>query len=242
MLAAGYTGLILAAEPKLQTIMKYRPMVIWLNALVNGRKPTEAQRYDRLMMFIDALGEGKYREHNGKAIDFIATDGFLEIGRVIYGYWNQRIPISKSTGEKNTFALWDNVAERSIEFFQACRDAAGSASTQFGFPPVGFVTTCGEKREQTKFGEIAYIPLFPGRKAPEMLPYMFEQVIRLSQRTVDKQYQFVAHTIGNEEFTAKCPPGVFDAEVLNPDFGEMYGALIDYYRAEGDTNGRESSD
>jgi hypothetical protein len=246
MFEAGYNGLVLAAEPKMQGIMRHRPLTVFLGAPVDGRPPTVMQKYDRLMRFRDALSEGKYREHKGKAIDFISTDGFLEIGQIIYRDGKVKRPISKSTGEQNTFALWDKVAEDGVDFFQSCRDAAGLASTIFGFPPVGFVATVGEHIEYSKTGTVRYEPLFPGRKAPEMLPYMFETVIRLACRNNDGKYEFVAHTIGTEEFCAKCPPGVFEPEVINPNFGEMYRKIEEYYSAgvaaAGEVKGESSDD
>ena len=234
MMAAGMNVMVLAVEPKLQTIARYKPKVLFIDEPIAGKAPTPAQRYDRLMRFVDALGEGKYREHNGRPFDLIATDGLLEVGHVIYTYWKMRCPTSSRTGEQNTFALWDNVAERARDFFRAARDAAGLASSRYGLPPIGFVTTCGEAVVKAKTGEVRYEPLFPGNKAPQILPYMFEVVLRFSCRNNEGNYEFVAHTIGTEEFYAKCPPGLFDPEVINPNFGEMYDRLTKWFQTVAD--------
>jgi len=229
LFAAGYKGMILAVEDKIQSIIKYDPPTVYINDPVDGRPPTVKEKYERLMAFPEALREGKLREYKGKPVDFIATDGFLEVGAVIHKYNKLCKPVAKTTGEQNTFALWEKVAEDAVEFFMACRDAAGMASVAYGYPPVGFIATCGEKMEVTKLKQVRYTPLFPGRKAPALLPYMFENVIRLSTRNNDGVYEFVAHTVGDEEFDAKCPAGLFDAEEINPDFGVMYGKLLEHY-------------
>jgi len=231
MLAAGYNGLLVLVENKWQDLAKYRPKSLLLSAPINGKPPTNDQLYDRLFYFLDQLAEGKYRKHDGKFIDFIGFDGALEIGNIIYKYWKKRKPISK-TGEQNTFALWDNVGERAADFFRGARDAAGAASALFGFPPVGIICTVGEHAERGKLGSTFYEPLFPGRKGPEAMPYCFSQVIRLSCRNNDGKYEYVAHTIGTEEFYAKCPPKLFEAEELNPDFGKMYAKLVAHYEAK----------
>lgn len=236
MLDAGYKGLILAVEDKIQSIAKYNPPTVFINDPVvdaegNKRYPTDTEKYERLMAFPTALREGKLREFDGKPIDFIAIDGFLEVGQVIFTYNKKCKPISKS-GEQNTYALWDKVAEDAVDFFKACRDAAGMASAAYGFPPVGFVATCGEHMEVTKLKEVRYTPLFPGRKAPELLPYMFEHVIRLANRVDEGEYVYVAHTVGDGEFDAKTPSGLFEAEEINPDFGVMWKKLLDHLNEE----------
>lgn len=233
LFAAGYKGLVLAVEDKIQSIAKYNPPTIFINDPVNGKPPSYQEKYERLMAFPKALREGKLREYNGETIDFIATDGFLEVGNVIYDYNKKCKPIAKTTGEQNTYALWEKVAEDAVDFFKACRDAAGMASVAYGYPPVGFVATCGERMEVTKLKQVRYGPLFPGRKAPELLPYMFENIIRLSCRVDDGEYQFVAHTRGDDEFDAKTPTGLFEAEEINPDFGEMYTKMLAHYKGDG---------
>lgn len=233
LLEHGYKVLVLAIEDKIQSIAKYNPPVVFINDPIEGRPPTAKERYERLMAFPAALRAGDLREFEGKPVDVIATDGFLEVGQVIYDYNKNCKPISKS-GEQNSYALWDNVAADAVDFFKACRDAAGMASVAYGYPPVGFVATCGEHQEVTKLKEVRYTPLFPGRKAPEMLPYMFENVIRLSSRRDGDEYVFVAHTVGDEEFDAKTPSGLFDAEEINPDFGVMYEKLLDHCTGKGD--------
>jgi hypothetical protein len=243
LLAAGLNVMILAVEDKIQGIAKYNPLTIFLNDPVPGenRAPTPEEKYRRLMAFPGALKAGMYREHGGKPIDLIATDGLLEVGQVIFRHHKRHIPISKSTGEQNTYALWERVAEDAVDFFHACRDAAGMASAAYGLPPVGFVVTCGEHIERGKFGDVRYEPLFPGRKAPEMLPYVFETVVRLANRNNDGEYEFVAHTIGTEEFYAKSPPGVFEAEEINPDFGQMYLKLLEHYQVADDAGDGEGA-
>lgn len=245
MMAAGLNGLVLAIEPKVQTIMRYKPKVLFLGAPVQQggklRPPTPVELYDRLMRFRDALGEGKYREHNGKALDFIATDGFLELGDVIYKYWKANRPLSSSTGEKNSFAMWDNVAEKSVDFFKSMRDAAGMASTTFGLPPIGTVATIGED-DIDELGATKHVPLFPGKKAGKLLPYCFEVVLRLSVRNTEGQVEYIAHTCAQndptclEKFYAKVPSGLFDQEIINPDLGDIYRKVIDNYKQVDEVN------
>lgn len=243
----GYSGLILALEPKIQAFAKYKPKTIFLGEPVktggSHRAPTPKEMYDRLMRFKDMLGEGKWRAHDGKPFDFIGIDGFLELGDVIYRYWKQNKPVAQSTGSDNSFAMWDNIAERSIDFFKALRDAAGFASAIYGLPPVSVIATIGEEPITDKMGSVRHIPLFPGKKASTTLPYCFEAVIRLSVRNIDGTAQYVAHTVGRndptetEKFYAKCPSGVgLDAEVVNPDFGDMFERLLASYKVSETSN------
>lgn len=193
LLKAGYNGLIVAIEPKVQAIMRYKPKVLFLTAPVTqdgkSRQPTPREVYDRLQRFRDLLGEGAYREHAGKPLDFIAIDGFLELGEVIYKYWKANKPVAASTGADNSFAMWDNIAEKSVDFFKSMRDAAGVAASMFGLPPIGIVSTIGEQETSDKLGCVRYIPLFPGKKSGVMLPYQFEAVIRLAVRNNDGEVQ-----------------------------------------------------
>jgi len=246
LLKAGYNGLIVAVEPKVQAIMRYKPKVLFLTAPVKTdggvRQPTPKEVYDRLQRFRDLLGEGAYREHGGKPLDFIAIDGFLELGEVIYKYWKANKPTASSTGADNSYAMWDNIAEKSVDFFKSLRDAAGVAAGMYGLPPIGVVATIGEQETSDKMGCVRYVPLFPGKKGGTLLPYAFEAVIRLSVRNVDGEAQYIAHTVGQndpnalEKFYAKCPSGVFESEVVNPDFGEMYGKLLASYKADNNNN------
>lgn len=236
LLETGRNGLVVLAASKWHELAATRPPAVLLGAplVKGGPPPTNDEQYERLYAFLDELKAGKYREWNGKPLDFIAFDEALEIGRIIYRYWKARKPISTS-GEKNTYALWDNVAEKATDFFMSVRDAAGAVSELYGFPPVGILVTVGEEAESQKLGSQFFKPLFPGRKASREMPHAFSQVVRLSCRNNDGEYEFIAHTIGSEEFYAKCPPKLFKAEEVNPDFAEMYDKIEGYYKqkAEG---------
>jgi len=232
LLEAGLRGLILAIEPKLQTIARYKPSAIYIHAPVKSadgthRPPTIDEKYHRLLAFGDALEKGKYRvDKDGVPFDFIAIDGLLEMGDLIYSYWKKKKPVSDSTGKQNTYGMWDEIADRSIDLFKRFQQAAGLVSKELGLVPIPLIATIGEQMIEGRSGEVKYVALYPGQKAPKNLPYNFECVIRLSTRSVGGVYEFVAHTVGSEEFFAKCPSGIFEPEEINPDFAVMFSKIM----------------
>lgn len=238
LLKAGYKGLILAVEPKMQELAKYEPNAIFIHAPVvdattaGHRPPTIEEKYDRLMAFADALERGEYREIDGERVDFIAIDGLLEVGDLIYAYWKKKRPTSDSTGKKNTYGMWDEIADRSIDFFKRCQHAAGLMSQTLGLNPVAIICTIGEQMVEAAAGQVRYVPLFPGQKALKNLPYNFGTVLRLESRNNGGRYEYVIHTIGTEEFDAKAPP-IFEAEMIDPDFAQMYTTLLNHHQEGG---------
>jgi len=154
----------------------------------------------------------------------------MEMGSIIKGHKMQNMSVSK-TGETNTFRTFDEIGIDLIDFFSACREAASDASKAFGIPPVGIVVTCGEL---LKDGE--YKPILPGNQAALMLPYQFEAVFRLTSEMNDGNLEYVAWTVPGEtvyptsgRWSAKCPSGLFEQKIINPDLGEIYKKLIIHY-------------
>ena len=236
LIRAGFNVLVVSVENKHQALLSERPLIINLAGPVkegNSFRPaTVTDKYNRLLAFRDALKEGKYRSHNGRPIDIIATDGAMEMGAVVKGHRMKNVFVSR-TGEVNTFKNFDEMGIDLIDMFAAWREAASDASKVFGIPPVGIVVTCGERL--SKEGD--FKPILPGNQADLMLPYQFEAVIRLATEVNDGNLEYVAHTVPGEvaypvpaRWTAKCPGNVFDARVVNPDLGVMYKKLIEHYK------------
>jgi len=239
LLLAGYNVVVLAIEAKMQRLLALRPQTVYIDGPViervtgTKRPPTIDEKYQRLIAFKEALAEGKYREHKGKPIDIIAGDGVMEVMDIIKAYRLKNIPISKSTGEKNTYAAYDQIGTDGVDFIKACKVAASEVSRQYGMPPVGMYWTCGEEYEPAA-GK--YVPILPGRIAPRALPYQFEAILRLAvERGADGQPVFVAHTVASEQWVAKSPPGVLDSRIAGPvgagapDMGVIWKQLLDYY-------------
>ena len=243
-LQARLNVLLVDLENKYQTLLRYQPNVVPLGAPVTagGRKrpPTATEVYNRILGFIDRLGEGKYREHLGRPIDLIAVDGLMEVGLRIARHYKDNTPTSKSSGEKNTYAMYDAIGDRLIDVMNSLRTAAGAASAAYGFPPVGIYCTVGEEREVNKIsGEVSYRALLPGNIGPKFLPYQFEAVVRLSVARDDSGLPvYVAHLVGDEKFYAKFPGGIYpQAELPNWNMVQVYRDLVEHYRTSGGTAG-----
>lgn len=227
----GKTAIVVAVESKQQILAKERPLRLDIGAPVmhNGvpRPATVTDKYNRLIALREALREGRYREHNGQPVAAICFDGLMEVGDVIKGHKMRNVPTSATTGEKNTYALYDSIGEELIDFMAACRDSASDAAKAFGIEPIAIVATCGE---ELKNGELR--PILPGNKAPVRFPYQFELVLRYAI----EDGEFIAHTKGGQIYTpyearwfAKAPE-IFEPRIVNPDLGQIYDKLITYYQ------------
>lgn len=235
MMRAGKRALVLDVENKAQVLATYRPLRIKIGEAEKQpdgsiRMTDATARYDRLMRFRDGLREGKYREHNGKPIDFVGIDGLMEIGSVIKTHKMKNVPTSK-TGEANTFRAFDEIGMEIIDFVVACKEAASDASKAFGIPPIGIVATCGEFY---KDGELR--PLLPGNQAHLHLKYHFELVLRLDVEFDGTALRYIAHTVPGEVFTpmparwyAKAPGGLFEPRITDPDLGAIYDKMVENY-------------
>ena len=236
MLHAGKNVLVVAIEDKVQSLLKYEPAVLYLGAPVveratgAKRPPTPTEMYNRIMAFVDRLASGEFREHKGKPFDLIAGDGIMEVGRVFERHFKAHYPQSK-TGERNAFALYDEIGNRLVDFFARVRGAASAASQLYDIPPMGTYWTIGEA-EATKPGQYGYKVILPGNIAPLALPFQFEAIFRLVIRKgEDGRPVYVMQTVGEESnFEAKCPGGVLEPEVMNWDMNTVYDTLRAHYQ------------
>jgi hypothetical protein len=245
LLKAGKTGLILAVEAKTQILLKHRPMIVYVAAPVTEggkmREPTPTEKFNRLKEFRDRLASGEYREHEGKKIDFLATDGVMELMQVFYGHHKLNRPVDRD-GAPNTYAMYDAIGESVLDFLRTLRDAASEAASLYGTEPLGIIATCGEEWEKKKGEEGRYVPLLKGNIVPRNLPYQFEMVLRLdTEAGLDGGVQYVAHTVrgAQGEWFAKTPGGLLPPKiVLGPGaqtemtFNDIYDRLTALYRGE----------
>lgn len=237
MLAAGMNILVCGIESKMQALMAHRPKAIFFGAPVENkatggkRSPTASEVYQRLQIFKDRLGEGDFREHEGKPFDLIAIDGLMEVGDVIHRHCLDNTPISRGTGERNTYAMAAEIGVQTVSFVKGIRDAASAASQLYGIPPVGIYATCGEFATEPKLGgDIQYRPALYGNIAPRNLPFAFEAVLHLSvDRDEEGQPRFLAHTVSDEPaFFAKAPAGL-PACIVNWNMHDIYKQIAKSY-------------
>lgn len=225
--ASGKLTLVIDIENKTQVFAAERPLVMPISGpMAPGVPATATAKYQRLNALKDAIRAGKYREHNGMPIGAIAWDGVMEAGDIIKAHHFANMPIS-SSGEKNTFALYDKIGADQIDLLAAQKEAASAAAAAFGTAPVGIVVTCGEELKNGEFR-----PILPGNVAPIRFPYQFEMILRLAF----EEGQYVAHTRPGEVYTpvigrwtAKAPP-IFDAKIVDPDLGDIFEKLVAYYQ------------
>jgi hypothetical protein len=232
LIEAGYNVLVVAVEAKVGRLLSKRPKVVYIDGPVEDRAtgakrpPTINEKFERLVAFKEALANGKYREHNGRAIDIICGDGIMEVMDVMKAYRLKNMPVAKTTGEQNTFRAYDLIGQDGVDFVKGIKVAASEVCKQYGMEPVGQYWTVGEEYEN---GSGRFIPILPGKIAPRALPYQFEVTLRLAV----EQGQYLAHTVAGAQWAAKCPPNIFEQTVNNPNIGEMWGKLMAYYRGEG---------
>lgn len=239
LLEAGKNLLVVDFENKFQSLLKYDPMVLPLGApMVDPatgakRPPSWRDLFDRLWEFADRLGSGEFREWKGRPIEIIAGDGFMEVCKIIERYQRMNVPVSKTTGERNTFAAYQEIGDKATDFLMAIKSAASAASQMYGMPPVGMYWTVGENRVTSKMGEISYPLALPGNLTPQAFPFQFEAIFRMSvRRDTDGRALYVLQTVGEEGvFEAKCPGGVLEPEEFNWNFNTIYDRITDWYRA-----------
>lgn len=238
LLEAGKNLLVADFENKFQSLLKYNPLILPLGGPVVERAtgvkrpPTWKERFDRLGEFTDRLGSGEFREWQGKPIDLIAGDGFMEVCKIIERYLRTNKPVAASTGKDNTFAAYQEIGDRATDFLNAVRSNASAASQMYGIPPVGMYWTVGENRITTKLGEVTYQLALPGNITPQAFPFQFEAIFRLCiRRDQDGRALYVLQTVGEEGmFEAKCPGGVLEPEEFNWNFNDVYDKLTLWYR------------
>lgn len=238
----GKTAIVVAVESKQQVLAEERPLILPIGAPVveNGtaRPANVTDKYNRLMAFREALRSGAYRTHKGMQVAAVCFDGLMEIGDVIKGHRTKNMPTSSSTGEKNSFALFDQIGTDLIDFMATCREAASDASKAFGIEPLGIIATCGEELKNGEFR-----PILPGNMAPVRFPYQFEMVLRYAIEGED----YVAYSKGGQVYVpsearwfAKAPGDLFETRIVNPDLGAIYTKLVNYYQGVATTPGGES--
>lgn len=240
MLRGGKNILIGAVESKIQALMAHNPKVIFFGAPIEDRatgakrSPTASEVYQRLQMFKDRLGEGEFREHNGKPFDLIAIDGLMEVGAVIHRHFRENTPISKSTGERNTYAMADEIGVQTVDFVKGIRDAASAASELYGIPPVGVYATCGEFAIEPKLGgDVQYKPALYGNVGPRNIPFAFEAVLHLEvDRDDEGRPRYLAHTAPNQPVFFAKAPAALDPILVNWNMNDVYDQIVTSYRGE----------
>lgn len=238
-LAAGYSVLLLDVESKYQQLMQYanKPKVIPINAPVENkatgakRPPSATEKFQRMQAFKDRLGEGKFREVNGRPIDILAVDGAMELAEVYKRHYKANTPVSQE-GAKNTYALYDKLGTDVVDFIGGLKDAASAGMVAYGMPPLGIYVTCGEQFESDNMGGGNYKLILPGRIAPRQFPFQFEAVFHLAtRRGADGSREYVLHTAGDEGiFLAKAPGGFLTPEVSPWNMADIYRQLCEYYQ------------
>ena len=225
----GETALVVAVESKQQVISALNPKILPIQAPgKDGKSVDVTVKYNRLMTLKNAIRDGRFREDKGVPIGVLCFDGVMEVGDIIKGHHTKNMPTSQSSGEKNTFALYDRVGVDQIDFLAALREAAGDAAKAFGTRPLGMVVTCGEEFRNGEFR-----PILPGNMAPIRFPYQFELVLRLAV----EEGVYVAYTKPGTVYTpvqgswnAKAPDIFGDTRIVNPDLGEIYEKVLAYYQ------------
>ncbi len=235
--------LLLAVEMKAQNVLKYRPKIQHVGTpvkLANGtwRPVSMEEKYERLMRFSDAVAAGKFREVDGEKIELIAVDGLMEMGEVFKRHWlsDKKVPRDRD-GAKNTYAAYDIIGAKMMDYCKTLRDAASEAARLYDQEPVGILATVGEVFETDKFGNNGkYVPILPGNVAPRNLPYIFEAIFRLEVSRNDPESggdgnpKFLVHTVKGENFFAKSPDAGLEAVLENPDMGDVYDKLVEHYK------------
>lgn len=238
LLASGKNVLVGSIESKVQSLMRYGPKIIFFGSPVENKAtgakapPTASQIFQRLHMFRDRLGAGEFRDHKDKPFDVIAIDGLMEVGAVIHRHFRDNTPVSKATGEKNTYAMADAIGIETVDFVKGIRDAASSSAQLFGIPPVGIYATCGEFAIEPKLGgDVRYKPALYGNVAPNNLPFAFEAVLHLSvDRDEDGRPRYLAHTVSQDpEFFAKAPAAL-EPVVINWNMNDIYERIMTSYQ------------
>ncbi|MEE8489968.1 MAG: hypothetical protein V3S43_06495 [Acidimicrobiia bacterium] len=238
MIAAGLHVCHVPVEPKRGALLRARPLIIDINELHDGKRPTAGIRWDRLQRFADELGNGGYREFDGRDIDAITVDGITEVGSVIH------MALKPIYDKTKTLIMWEEIGIKTVDFVNTLRDAADYSSTKFGLRPMAIIATCGETVQVD--GDVTrFVPLLPGKKAAKSLAYPFEVIWRFSAGPgAADEHEFRIHTQKGEDHIGKSPVGVFDLKVISgagvdvdgsPDAGKMYMQLLEnkkspYYR------------
>jgi len=234
----GLATIVVSVENKHQGIARLRPLVLPIGAPVRtttGARPaTATEKYNRLIAFRDELREGKYREHLGRPVGALVTDGLMEIGAIVKSHKLDNMPTSRG-GEQNTFRAFDEMGVAIIDLMASFREAASDAGKAYGIAPLTVVATCGEVLKDGKFQA-----MLPGNQAPNMLAYQFEAIFRLAVEATEMgstEVQYVAHTTPGEtaypqtgRWDAKAPSGLFGQKIVNPNLGEIYEKLVTNYK------------
>lgn len=246
LLESGITALVVAVEGKVQRLLAYRPLTIFMGEPleVGGqrRRPTFTEMYQRLWAFKDRLGAGEYREHKGRPFEVIIIDGLMEVAKVFARHHKSAVPVSKSTGERNTYAMAESIGNEVLDFVDALRDAASVMSQMLSIAPVGIYTTCGIKAEKNKLGDVTgWKPSIYGNIAPDNLPYQFETILHLYRQKDAESGEVVycMDTVGDDEqgLLAKVPSGLFPPVVMGWNMAEVYRRVMEDYavrRGSGD--------
>jgi hypothetical protein len=249
---AKYKTLLLAVEMKAQGVLKYAPFIQHVGTPVKSgtawRPVTLEEKYERLMRFADAVAAGRFREVDGKKVELIAVDGLMEMGEVFKRHWlsDKKVPRDRD-GAKNTYAAYDIIGSKLMDYCKTLRDAASEAAKLYDQTPVGVLATVGESFETDKFGNNGrYVPILPGNVAPRNLPYIFEAIFRLEVSRNDPQSggdgspKFLVHTVKGENFFAKSPDAGLEPVLENPDMGDIYDKLVAHYRLSPEASGASS--
>ncbi len=237
---AGFNLVVLMVEDKRASLQRWKPEIIDINKITESgtqkRMPTEPEKYDRLMRFLDKLRSGGYREYSGKIVDILAVDSLTEIADVLLGGLQPKYSAS------DTLKMWGMVGDKTIEFFKSMRDAAGVAASKMGTRPMGIVCTCLEgtlRKINVQSGGYnieTNVPILRGNVAlPRMVP-AFEVAWRLSAGSqMGGAHEYRIHTQKTEDYEAKSPAGILEGTVTgpgglgnDPDVGKMYTMLLEH--------------
>lgn len=240
-------GLVLGIENKWQALSTYGPKVVFITKpVVDGgrsRPPTASEMYDRLWRVVDALAIGALQRHQGEHCTALLGDGLMEVCAIVERHVKATKPVS-STGEKNSYALWDMIGAKSIDFFKSMRDAASEGTRVYGAHPLAVVMTCGATlKAESALATPTWTALLPGNIGKQALPFQFEVILHLfKQPGGDGEPIFTVATSSGEDYIASTPQidGIparivgTRAEHNLPDVGEVFDRLLLHYATVGD--------